>query len=189
MGQIHLVLEYAGRDTLYSYIKSKPNKCLEEEEAKQLFRQIMAGVAYCHNNYIVHRDLKLENILLINQKDIKLIDFGFSISADSEQLLTLFCGTPSYLPPEIVMKKEYRGPPADIWACGIMLYKMLTGLYPFSGDDDKALYKQICKGNFKLPAEFGSDLCHLFQNVLVINPNQRLRAIDILAHPWIRKTN
>jgi MAP/microtubule affinity-regulating kinase len=168
--QIHLVLEYAGKETLYSYIKSKPEQRLDIDEARRLFRQIMAGVAYCHNNYIVHRDLKLENILLINQKEIKLIDFGFSISADSEQFLTLF-----------------RGPPADIWACGIMLYKMLTGSYPFAGENDKALFKEICHGSFSLPEHFDHELCHLLQKILVLNPSERLGAIDILAHPWMRK--
>jgi serine/threonine protein kinase len=100
---------------------------LEEAEVKPLFKQVIQAISYCHSHDIAHRDIKLENILITNKKRIKLIDFGFSIKLKHKNRLNLFCGTPSYMPPEIVSKVSYYGKPADIWELGILLYKMLTG--------------------------------------------------------------
>ena len=87
-----------------------------------------------HENNIIHRDLKLENILIdTSNLNIKLIDFGFAIKISNQKKLTIFCGTPSYMCPEIVKKIEYFGKPADIWALGILLYVMLYGKFPFRG--------------------------------------------------------
>lgn len=82
---------------------------------------------------------------------IKLIDFGFCCSAPPEMRLKVFCGTPSYMAPEIVQKKEYMGSPTDIWASGILLYAMLCGRFPFKGKDTKELYKSIASGYFTFP--------------------------------------
>lgn len=102
---------------------------IPEAEAKPLFQQIASGISYCHKQGIVHRDLKLENILVGETGAIKLIDFGFS--ARSGQRLTSYCGTPPYMSPEITMKVPYLGEPADMWALGIILYLMLEGRFPF----------------------------------------------------------
>jgi serine/threonine protein kinase len=75
----------------------------------------------------------MENILINDEKEVKLIDFGFSIKATEDQRLNVFCGTPSYMSPEIVSRKPYNGRSADIWACGILFFKMLTGIFPFKG--------------------------------------------------------
>lgn len=98
---------------------------------------------YCHQREIAHRDIKLENILIMNKKLIKLIDFGFSISIKDKGRLNLFCGTPSYMPPEIVSKVAYYGKPADVWALGILLYKMVAGYFPFKGRNDRELFWKI----------------------------------------------
>jgi serine/threonine protein kinase len=82
---------------------------------------------------------------------IKLIDFGFCCCSPAEIKLRVFCGTPSYMCPEIVMKKEYVGPPTDVWSAGILLYAMLCGSFPFRGNNDKDLYKKISKGEFVYP--------------------------------------
>jgi len=129
----YVVMEYIEGLNLRSYIRNKENKRLSENEARGLFRQILEGVSYCHKHEIAHRDIKLENILLDNRGIIKIIDFGFSTCIPNDQKLKLFCGTPSYMSPEIVSKKEYCGPPADVWALGILLYSCLTGVFPFKG--------------------------------------------------------
>lgn len=85
---------------------------------------------------VVHRDIKLENILLDSNHNIKIIDFGFSIIIPDDKKLKIFCGTPSYMSPEIVSKIEYVGSKADIWALGILLYVMLQGKFPFKGVSD-----------------------------------------------------
>ena len=82
---------------------------------------------------ICHRDLKLENILIDERNNVKIIDFGFSVSSAPDQKLKIFCGTPSYMAPEIVQKKDYNGFATDIWSLGIILYVMLSGNYPFKG--------------------------------------------------------
>lgn len=88
---------------------------------------------YLHGLNICHRDLKLENILIDERNNVKLIDFGFSVCSSPDQKLKIFCGTPSYMAPEIVQKKDYSGFATDIWSLGILLYVMLTGNYPFKG--------------------------------------------------------
>lgn len=131
--QINLVMEYIGKTSLHAYLKAKVGKKLEETEAKRVFRQIVKGISYCHAKNIVHRDLKLENILIDESGLVKLIDFGFSICIPKDKLLNIFCGTPSYMAPEIVSKKDYKGIHTDIWALGILLFTLLCGHFPFRG--------------------------------------------------------
>jgi serine/threonine protein kinase len=93
----------------------------------------------------------LENILLDGEKNVKVIDYGFSTCIPNDKKIKIFCGTPSYMAPEIVNKTEYCGPPADIWALGILLYAMLSGSFPFRGSTDKDLYRRITRGTFNMP--------------------------------------
>jgi serine/threonine protein kinase len=86
----------------------------------------------------------LENILLDDEMNVKIIDFGFSTKIPNEKKIKIFCGTPSYMAPEIVEKKEYAGPPADIWALGVLLFALLCGCFPYKGATDEELYAKIC---------------------------------------------
>ncbi len=107
---------------------------MHEIEAKYLFKQVVSALYYCHQRNVTHRDIKLENILLNEAKtQVKLIDFGFSTCIPNDKKIKLFCGTPSYMAPEIVSKKEYCGPPADVWALGVLLFALLCGRFPFRG--------------------------------------------------------
>ena len=91
----------------------------------------------------MHRDLKLENVLINEDKRIKIIDFGFSTSVTPDKKLQFTCGTPHYMSPELAMKRDHYGPPTDVWALGVMLYVMLTGRLPFYGDFEDDLYRRI----------------------------------------------
>lgn len=126
-------MEYVGNISLHSYLKSKTTRRLDELEAKKVFRQLCHGVNYCHNRNVLHRDIKLENILLDENLNVKIIDFGFSICIPPEKTLAIFCGTPSYMSPEIVTKCQYKGGPSDVWALGVVLYALLCGRFPFRG--------------------------------------------------------
>ena len=142
---VNLVMEMCNGKSLYHYIKKKENMRLPEELCRVIFRQLVDGIAYLHSNDIVHRDLKLDNIL-IDPSDgnrIKIIDFGFSIRAPADQKLTLFCGTPHYMDPDISRKKDYNGHAADVWALGVILFILLTGKLPFFGEFEQDLYRKI----------------------------------------------
>jgi len=101
-------MEHIQGKSLYAYLKQQKWRRVSESEAKNIFRQIVAGLNYIHSKNICHRDLKPDNILLEKDQQVKLIDFGFSVEAE-EKKLTTFCGTPSYMAPEIVRRKEYKG--------------------------------------------------------------------------------
>lgn len=126
-------MELGGYSSLHSYLKTKIGRRLEEEEARTLFRQIVEAIDYLHKKNIAHRDIKLENILLDESHKIKIIDFGFSVVTQKDKLLNIYCGTPSYMSPELAMKKDYQGWHADVWALGVLLYVFLCGKFPFKG--------------------------------------------------------
>lgn len=122
----------------------QPNKKAMEENARIIMKDLLKALEYLHGKNFVHRDIKLENILISKDMRIKLIDFGFSTS--DSQIHYDFCGTPHYISPEIISKGGYTGQAADIWATGIVMYKLLTGTFPFKGLNDKILYRKICRG-------------------------------------------
>ncbi len=126
-----LVMEYVRGGSLHFYLKQHLNRRLPEEEAKRIFKQVVEGIRYLHNRCITHRDIKLENLLLDDDNNIRIIDFGFSTCIPIERKVKMFCGTPSYMAPEIVNKTEYCGPPADIWALGVLLFTLLCGTFPY----------------------------------------------------------
>lgn len=131
--KIHLVMELAEGVMLSDYHKSKATRRLAEEESAYIFRQIVQAIKYCHDNNIFHRDLKTENIMVDEAKQVKLIDFGFSVRQRDVGKLNLFCGTPNYMAPELILKKEYFGGPSDIWALGVLLFRISSGRFPFVG--------------------------------------------------------
>merc|ERR1719446_102152 len=109
-------------------------KRLEEGFARRLYHQVCEGVRHCHDRNIVHRDLKLENMLIDTAgQTVKVIDFGFACQvASKETKLKAFCGTPSYMAPEIVRVEAYSGFAADTWALGVVLFALLCGSLPFA---------------------------------------------------------
>jgi serine/threonine protein kinase len=185
-----LIMEYVGGPSLHGYLKSKPNRRLEELDAKRIFKQILEGIKYCHSRCIAHRDIKLENLLLDDYNNVKIIDFGFSTCIPNEKKIKMFCGTPSYMAPEIVQKLEYSGPPADIWALGVLLFTLLSGCFPYRGATDKELYTKIMRADYKLPPEVSSslsqDATNLLKKIFSIDPNRRPSARDILNDIWLQ---
>jgi MAP/microtubule affinity-regulating kinase len=119
--------------SLLQYIKARPNRVVSDRVCKILVKQMLSGLHYLHENSICHRDIKLENILIEKNLSIKIIDFGFGMLNPQKKLLSFFCGTPSYMPPEIVQKRSYEGSPADIWSLGVLIYTLQCGSFPFKG--------------------------------------------------------
>lgn len=188
-----LVMDYVEGGSLHGYLKSKPNRRLEEQDAKRIIRQITEGLRYCHSRCITHRDIKLENLLLDAHKNIKIIDFGFSTCIPNDKKIKIFCGTPSYMAPEIVRKTEYCGPPADIWAVGVLLFTMLCGQFPYRGATDEELYSKICRADYHIPPDvleyLSSDAKDLIAKLFSISADDRPTAKEILRHPWLEETN
>eukprot|EP00359_Climacostomum_virens_P003916 CAMPEP_0204901482 /NCGR_PEP_ID=MMETSP1397-20131031/3106_1 /ASSEMBLY_ACC=CAM_ASM_000891 /TAXON_ID=49980 /ORGANISM="Climacostomum Climacostomum virens, Strain Stock W-24" /LENGTH=417 /DNA_ID=CAMNT_0052069847 /DNA_START=219 /DNA_END=1472 /DNA_ORIENTATION=+ len=183
--QLHLVLEYLPGGSLHYHLKRSPNRHLTESEAKRLFRQVLSAMDYCHSLNVTHRDLKLENILLDDRRNIKLIDFGFATCFPNDKKAKIFCGTPSYMSPEIVARKEYNGPPADVWALGVLLFVMLSGTYPFKGRDDKDLYRKILRGQFEIPQVIAAAPRALIHRMMSIDPGRRPSVKELLCDAWL----
>ncbi|CAD6933382.1 unnamed protein product, partial [Tilletia laevis] len=121
--------------------------------ARRLFGQLCLAVAYIHERGIVHRDLKLENVLLDEMCNVKLGDFGFTREFERRKLMDTFCGTTGYAAPEMLAGKKYFGQEVDIWSLGIILYALLTGALPFDDDDEDIMRLKILQGDYDIPED------------------------------------
>jgi 5'-AMP-activated protein kinase catalytic alpha subunit len=143
---IVFVMEVCGGGDLLSYVRRR--RKLKEDLAKFLFAQIVQGLQYIHNMGVLHRDIKLDNILLTSEGDLKICDFGVSkIITDPLVLQTEQCGTPAYIAPEIFRGQGYRGYQSDVWSAGVVLYAMLYGTVPFKATNMTELQRQILTVN------------------------------------------
>ncbi|KRX10604.1 Protein kinase-like domain [Pseudocohnilembus persalinus] len=184
---LNLVMELIQGVSLYTYLKARPQRRLSEDKCRRVFTQVVQGIQYLHKKRIVHRDIKLENLLIDEKKKVKIIDFGFSVRTAENQKLTSFCGTPSYMSPEIVSKKEYTGFPSDIWSLGILLFVLLCGCFPFRGENEKDLFIKIRKGKFDIPNHVPIGARILIQKILKVEESDRPLAQDILEDNWIKQ--
>ncbi|TPX77601.1 hypothetical protein CcCBS67573_g01137 [Chytriomyces confervae] len=187
---IGLVLEYAPGGELFHYIMAQPSGHLAESEGRKFFAQLVAGVSYMHFMGIVHRDLKLENLLLGPDNNILISDFGFA-NTSSEHMATQ-CGSPSYAAPELVSNSDYVGVSVDIWSCGVILYGMLCGYLPYDDDPSnpdseniQRLYQYIRSTALTYPPYISNTARHLMSIMLVPNPQNRAKMSDVLSHTWL----
>ena len=160
---------------------------IPESYSKYIFKQIIEGLIYIHENGIVHLDIKPDNILIDLSNQIKICDFGVGKQIKQNQLLKDSCGTPAFVAPEILLNSPYDPFKCDIWSCGVLLYSMITGFVPFRGNNDYELHKNIISGNFQ-KIHFATFECNdLIQKLLNVNPNQRILLSDILKHNWFNE--
>lgn len=182
-----MVMEYAGGGDLLHLIKRKGK--LQESDAKFIFKQIAYGLAHIHCRSVIHRDIKLDNILLDCEKGVKICDFGVSKIIKKGQIIQEQCGTPAYLAPEIIIDKGYEGFFVDIWSLGVLLFAMLCGTVPFKAQNLEDLHKLILKGEFTFPTELSSEAQTIVRGMIKLNPRDRLTIPQILAHAWLKETN
>jgi len=146
----YFFFEYVNGGQMLDYIISHGR--LKEHHARKFIRQIISAVDYCHHNSIVHRDLKIENVLIDKNGEIKLIDFGLSNLYDTNRHLKTFCGSLYFAAPELLNAKEYVGPEVDIWSMGIILYVLVCGKVPFDDESMPVLYQKIKAGRVEYPS-------------------------------------
>ena len=199
---ILIIMEYINGGNLFSFVKKR--RKLTEKISKFLFKQIILGIKHIHSQNIVHRDVKLENILIDLNNNIKICDFGIGrILSSPEELLHDQCGTPMYMAPEILTcskEKGYKGFPVDIWSAGIALYIMLSGTLPFNVKNENdsfidgnnknkkknmALKKVIINNEPKKIEKISDNARDLLHGLLNKDPNKRLTCDEILKHPWL----
>ncbi|KXN90425.1 Fatty acyl-CoA synthetase and RNA processing-associated kinase 1 [Leucoagaricus sp. SymC.cos] len=190
---IGIIIEYASGGELFDHILA--HRYLKERDAAKLFSQLISGVWYIHQRKIVHRDLKLENLLLDRNRNVIITDFGFAnrFEHKADDLMQTSCGSPCYAAPELVISEGlYVGSAVDIWSCGVILYAMLAGYLPFDddpanpdGDNINLLYKYIVSTPLSFPDYISADARDLLSMMLVPDPTRRANLDSIMRHRWL----
>ena len=183
------VMELCAGGDLLSYVRRR--KKLEEPLAKYLFKQAAKSLAYCHKNLVLHRDIKLENLLIDEEGTIKLCDFGVSRQlAKAEELLSEQCGTPAYMAPEVHRAVgRIAGQPTDVWSLGVCLYAMLVGMVPFRAKSIEELQQLVMAGDWEFPPSADGLSKHaksLVRGMLAKDPESRMDMTQVVKHPWLK---
>ncbi|KAI5679800.1 hypothetical protein M9H77_01027 [Catharanthus roseus] len=185
--KIYFVMEYVKGGELFAKV-SKGR--LSESLSRKYFQQLISALSYCHSRGVFHRDLKPENLLLDENGDLKISDFGLSAVTDQvreDGLLYTLCGTPAYVAPEILAKKGYDGAKIDVWSSGVILYVLSAGYLPFNDPNLMVMYKKIYKGEFRCPKWMSSDLKKFLSRLLDTNSMSRITIDEIKRDPWFKK--
>ncbi|KAI7903878.1 kinase-like domain-containing protein [Cokeromyces recurvatus] len=187
---LYLIMEYVPGWNLDEYLQGKKNNCLNEDEARHIFSQLVTAVDYCHRNWIVHRDLKTPNVLITLDKNVKLADFGLGNQYGLQRLRTI-CGSMLYYSPEIITGQKYYGPEVDCWCLGITLFRMTAGFEPFSHAHTVGeLKKDICKCNFLMPNTLSLELQATIRKCLQADRRKRMTIRQALKDdPWLTNLN
>jgi len=180
---VYMVMELCSGGDLYKLLRVR--KKFNEDEAKSLIAQILSGLSYLHSHGIIHRDLKLSNLLLTQEGVLKIADFGLAVKLedDNEEHFTI-CGTPNYIAPEISSENPH-GLPVDLWAVGCLLYTMVAGRAPFQGSEAAQTFSNAQKGVYQMPEDLSPTGQHFLRSLLQKDPLKRLSVQDIQQHPFL----
>ena len=182
-------MEYVKGISLRQFYKNTKDHKIPENICKFVFYQLADAMNYLHKNHIAHRDIKLENIIINQNHYIKLIDFGFGVYNPSDELQSFFCGTPNYMPPEIFMKIKYNPFLSDLWSLGVLLYKMLTGEFPYKGKNEKELFKHVKEDSYTVPNYITEQAKIVIQSLIIKKPEERVSMNDVLNFSWFHSLN
>uniref|UniRef100_A0A7S2RHP3 non-specific serine/threonine protein kinase n=1 Tax=Mucochytrium quahogii TaxID=96639 RepID=A0A7S2RHP3_9STRA len=189
--KIFIVLELVTGGELFDKIVAEGR--FKEKTARFYFQQLCVGTEYCHRKGVCHRDLKPENLLLDDQGNLKISDFGLSAlyeqdaDTDRQALLHTTCGTPNYVAPEVLADQGYDGALSDTWSIGVILYVFLAGFLPFDEPTMAALFRKIQKADFSYPSWFTDEVKDLLGKILIVDPSKRWNIKQIMDHSWWKK--
>eukprot|EP01017_Pseudomicrothorax_dubius_P032419 TRINITY_DN4249_c0_g1_i7.p1 TRINITY_DN4249_c0_g1~~TRINITY_DN4249_c0_g1_i7.p1 ORF type:complete len:343 (+),score=69.37 TRINITY_DN4249_c0_g1_i7:112-1140(+) len=178
---LYFVLEYCPGGELYFLLRRR--LMLSEDQARFYAGQILLALEYLHSRDIAYRDLKPENILLDEEGYVRLADFGLSAVNREGEEMTSVCGTPEYVAPEMLVYRKYDKK-IDVWALGVLLFEMLTGVSPFAGQTRPELFRNIAYTPLRLPKHFSAEVKSLIGGLLQKNPAQRMSLEEAKNHPW-----
>lgn len=185
--KIYFVMEFAQGGELFHKVAEGR---FSEDLSRRYFHQLISAVRYCHSAGVFHRDLKLDNLLIDENMDLKVSDFGLSALKDQvrpDGLLHTICGTPAYVAPEMLAKKGYDGAKVDVWSCGVILFVLTAGYLPFNDHSLAVMYRKIYRGQFRFPKWTPPELRRFLSRLLDRNPETRITVDEILRDPWFSK--
>ena len=185
----YLVTEKMMVGELFDRIVSK--SFYNEKEARDVCKILFEAIGFCHSHSVAHCDLKPENLLLRsedNDSEIKIADFGFAKKVLTPNSLTMQCGTPGYVAPEILEGVAYDTK-SDMWSLGVIVYILLGGYPPFIEQNQRELFRKIRKGQYEFHEEYwgsvSADAKDLISCLLTVQPAKRLSAEEALKHKWM----
>ncbi|XP_066395701.1 serine/threonine-protein kinase ATG1c-like isoform X2 [Miscanthus floridulus] len=187
-GRIYLILEYCRGGDLHAYLQR--HKRVSEKVAKHFIRQLASGLQMLRDNNVVHRDLKPQNILLVENNEnslLKIADFGFAKFLQPFALAETLCGSPLFMAPEVMQAQKYDAK-ADLWSVGVILYQLVTGIPPFNGDNQIQLLKNILRTReirFPSDCELSHGCIDLCRKLLRLNSVERLTVEEFVHHPFL----
>jgi len=184
---IYLFMEYLPNGDFVTFVESTKNHRLTETDTRKYFVQIIEGVEYAHKKNIIHRDIKLENIILNEDNEAVIVDWGFGAYWYYGKKLNTPCGTLLYACPEILSGGDYTGPEIDIYSLGVVLFAMATGCFPYVDVDEEKSVKKILQGNLEIPNYISKEMADLIASMLAVNPLHRISLNEVFNHPWIKK--
>ncbi|ODQ49483.1 hypothetical protein PICMEDRAFT_57509 [Pichia membranifaciens NRRL Y-2026] len=181
----YMLFEYVSGGQMLDYIVAHGS--LKESQARKFCRGIASALDYCHSNNIVHRDLKIENIMINNAGEIKIIDFGLSNMYSHDHLLKTYCGSLYFAAPELLSAHPYRGPEVDIWSFGVVLFVLVCGRVPFDDKSVSNLHEKIKKGHIDYPDHLSIECVDLLKKMLVVDVSRRASIHEVISHKWMVK--
>ena len=186
--KLYLIMELATGGNLYNYIQNFKNKKIDF--IKKIIIQTIEIIKYLHSKEIIYRDIKPENILLDKDNNVKLCDYGWASFITPGKFLTVYCGTPEYVAPEMVKKYPYNEK-IDIWGIGVLIFELVFNYPPFSSSLNEERFNNIKNRKINWPQDLNethNDVKDLIEKILQLNPNERLSLEEIEKHPWLNDT-
>lgn len=187
--KIYLVMELAAGGELFAKLSRRGR--LSESTSRLYFQQLVSTLHYCHQNGVVHRDLKPQNLLLDGAGNLKVSDFGLSALPEQikgDGMLYTACGTPAYTAPEVVQRTGYDGAKADAWSCGVILFVLLVGYVPFDDSNLAIMYKKMYKREICFPDWVSKPARNVIYRLLDPNPSTRMSLEDLMGLSWFKKS-